>query len=190
VVALTLQRRAPSGQGPARRPKRAALRTAVRTAPRAANRPGPRRIGVAGASGSTAARRTAAPQPQRLTGRTMVLIATLVALALAYTYPIRVYLSQQSDIARIEAAQNAQRVKIDELTVKAGLWQDPAYIRAQARSRFFMVQPGEELLMVLSDPEGAARDAGRPPVTRPAAPDPWYDSLWGSVRAADAESAR
>jgi cell division protein FtsB len=147
-------------------------------------------VAGAGAGGSTAARRTAAPQPRRLTGRTMVLIATLVALALAYTYPIRVYLSQQSDIARIQVAQKAQRLKIDELTVKAGLWQDPAYIRAQAKSRFFMVQPGEELLMVLSDPEGAARDAGRAPLTEPATPDPWYGTLWGSVRAADAESAR
>jgi cell division protein FtsB len=160
--------------------------------PRAANRPGPRRLAPAapGTTSTTAARRTAAPQPRRLTGRTMVLIATLVALTLAYTYPIRVYLSQQSDIARIEAAQRAQRTKIDELTVKASLWQDPAYIRAQAKSRFFMVQPGEELLMVISDPVGAAHDAGRDPVTKPAEPDPWYDTLWGSVLAADAVGAR
>jgi hypothetical protein len=38
---------------------------------------------------------------------------------------------------------------------------------------------------VLIDPAGAARDAGKP--IKPAAPDRWYDTLWGSVAAANAE---
>jgi cell division protein FtsB len=195
------QRRAPSGQGPTRRPQRATPRSEARSTPRAVprsgNRPPARRTastpaGSAGPAGTgAAARRTAAPRPRRLTGRTITLIAVLVALALAYTYPIRVYLTQQSDIARIEAAQRAQRTKIDQLTVKAALWRDPAYVKAQAKSRFFMVMPGEELLMVLDDPDGAARAAGRDPAKeKPVEPDPWYDSLWSSVEAANAAGAR
>jgi cell division protein FtsB len=186
------QRRAPSGQGPARRPQRAT----PRAVPRSGSRPAARRTGSApatpgGPGAGGAARRTAAPQPRRLTGRTITLMAVLVALALAYTYPIRVYLTQQSDIARIEAAQRTQRTKIDQLTVKAALWRDPAYIKAQAKSRFFMVMPGEELLMVLDDPDGAARAAGRDPAReKPVEPDPWYDSLWSSVEAANAAGAR
>jgi hypothetical protein len=120
----------------------------------------------------------------------MTLIAVLVALALAYTYPVRVYLSQQSDIARMEAAQKAQREKIDELSERAALWRDPDFIAIQAKSRFFMVRPGETPLLVLNDPEGAARDAGRPLPTAPVEPDPWYDSLWSSVRAANAAGAK
>jgi cell division protein FtsB len=192
------QRRAPSGQGPARRPQRATPRAVPRSTPRAVprsgNRPAARRTGATPAAPGGpggAARRTAAPQPRRLTGRTITLLAVLAALALAYTYPIRVYLTQQSDIARIEAAQRAQRTKIDQLTVRAALWKDPAYIKAQAKSRFFMVMPGEELLMVLDDPEGAARAAGRDPAqAKPVEPDPWYDSLWSSVEAANAAGAR
>jgi hypothetical protein len=38
---------------------------------------------------------------------------------------------------------------------------------------------------VLNDPAGAASEAGKQPA---AAPDRWYDTLWNSVRAADAES--
>lgn len=116
----------------------------------------------------------------------MVLFAVLIALALAYTYPVRLYLSQQSDIARIEAAQEAQRRRIGELTQEAALWQDPEYIKIQAKQRFYMVLPGEVPLVVLSDPDGAARDAG---VTSDAAKDtsadPWYDTLWSSVQAAN-----
>ncbi|WP_203700185.1 FtsB family cell division protein [Asanoa iriomotensis] len=203
------QRRMPSGQGPSRRPTGSAARgstgrgsarstarepTAVGTAraantPRKATRPAARRAGTAAATSS--ARRTAAPQPRRLTGRATVLVAVLIALALAYTYPIRVYLNQQSDIAEMQSAQAAQREKIKELQDQAALWKDPNYIKTQARSRFFMVLPGEELLILLSDPDGAARDAGLPPPgATPPEPDPWYDTLWSSVEAANAESAR
>lgn len=114
----------------------------------------------------------------------------LVALALAYTYPVRVYLNQQSDIARMEAAQQAQRERIDELSDQAARWQDPDFIRIEAKRRFYMVYPGEVPLLVLYDPQGAARDSGQTPDTSGADPaDPWYDTLWSSVQAADAEGS-
>jgi cell division protein FtsB len=193
----------PSGQGPSRRSssstgrssgRSAAARSNAReavvaTTPRSANRPAAARRAVAGAT--AAARRTAAPQPRRLTGRATVLVAVLIALALAYTYPIRVYLNQQSDIAEMESAQSVQRQKIKELQDQATLWKDPNYIKTQARSRFFMVLPGEELLILLSDPDGAARDAGLPPPgATPPEPDPWYDTLWSSIGAANAGAAK
>jgi len=60
--------------------------------------------------------------------------------------------------------------------------------RIQARDRLFYVRPGEVPLLVLNDPAGAARDAGRG--VRANAPGRWYDTLWGSVAAADSESAK
>jgi cell division protein FtsB len=203
------QRRMPSGQGPSRRPSGGASRGSARaaaprsgtrgasretvvvprsgSAPRSANRPAAARRATASA---TAAKRTAAPQPRRLTGRATVLVAVLIALALAYTYPIRVYLNQQSDIAETESNQAAQRERIKALQEQAELWKDPNYIKTQARSRFFMVLPGEELLILLSDPAGAARDAGLPPPGGKAAePERWYDTLWSSVEAANADTA-
>jgi cell division protein FtsB len=168
------QRQSPAGQMPSRRSQRRGQGTPRRSA----NRP---------AAGRRApARRTTAPQPRRLTGRATVLLAVLIALALGYTYPVRVYLTQQSDIARMEQAQADQRKRIGELTEQAALWQDPEYIKIQARKRFFMVYPGEVPLVVLDDPEGAARDAGADPGAGNKQPaDPWYDTLWSSIQAAD-----
>ncbi|MEV7229373.1 septum formation initiator family protein [Polymorphospora sp. NPDC051019] len=206
------QRRTPSGQGPARRPGQPGRGTTRRTGrpaardfgvrvdarggsgrtpgtgrttdgPRSASRPAAARRAAAGG----AAKRTTAPQPRRITGRATVLIAVLVALALAYTYPVRLYLSQQSDIARIEAAQAAQREHIDELAERAELWQDPEYVKTEARKRFYMVMPGEVPMVVLTDPEGAARDAGVEPAGPPEDPAPWYDTLWASIQAANDE---
>ncbi|MEQ4305951.1 septum formation initiator family protein [Plantactinospora sp. B6F1] len=148
---------------------------------RSGSRPAAARRTVA----ARAVKRTYAQHPRRYTGRATVLAGVLVALALAYTYPVRVYLNQQSDIARIEAAQQAQRELIGDLTEEAALWDDPEYVKIQARERFFMVVPGEAPLVVLTDHRGAARDAGVDPKTTERAPEPWYDTLWSSVQAAN-----
>ena len=150
-------------------------------APRPVTRPAAgRRAGAAGA-----AKRTSAPQPRRLTGRATVLVAVLIALALAYTYPVRVYLNQQSDIAQVEAAQQAQRKRIGELTQEAARWQSDEYVKIQAKERFYMVPPGVTPLVVLFDPSGAAREGGTDPAAPPPPPDAWYDTLWSSVQAAN-----
>jgi cell division protein FtsB len=208
------QRRTPSGQGPSRRTPgaqagrpggRGTSRTrdtgATRIEPRAnvtrlpvtrkttgidrsGSRPAvARRTATAGG----ATKRTVAPRPRAFTGRATVLIAVLVVLALAYTYPVRVYLAQESQIGRMEAARAAQQQRINGLAEEAAKWQDPEYVRIQARERLFYVRPGEVPLLVLNDPAGAARDAGKKPPAAPAAA--WYSTLWSSVSAANAEPA-
>jgi len=106
-------------------------------------------------------------------------------LALAYTYPVRVYLAQESQIAQMQAAQAAQREVIADKAEEVAKWQDDAYVRTQARERLFYVEPGEVPLLVLNDPVGAALDAGKKPPA--SAPDRWYDTLWASVAAANSE---
>ncbi|PWU54539.1 septation ring formation regulator EzrA [Micromonospora sp. S4605] len=206
------QRRTPGGQRPARRPGqpgrpggsraargsvrdggvRADPRAAAGRAPgaargaegvRSANRPAAARRAAAGGS----VKRLTAPHPRRFTGRATVLFAVLIALALAYTYPVRVYLDQQADIERMEASQAKQEKLIADLSAEAAKWQDDAFIETKARERFFMTRPGEKIVILLNDPEGAARDAGRGTPARPTTPDPWYDTLWSSVEAANAE---
>jgi cell division protein FtsB len=210
------QRRTPgspglSGQGPSRRstghPGRPGSRTPARsgrTRDTADTRIEPRRTpaaritsGIRSGSRPAAARRTAATgatkrtvatRPRAFTGRATVLIVVLVALALAYTYPVRTYLAQESQIAQMQAAQATQQARIQGLSEEVEKWKDPAYVRSQARERLFYVRPGEYPLIVLNDPEGAARAAGR--TTAADAPDRWYDTLWGSVAAANAESRK
>lgn len=213
------QRRMPSGQGPARRPGqpgrpvgRAGGRvtgrdTATRVDPRSvAGRAGASRAPGAGrsaegprsanrpaaarrAAGTGATKRTVATRPRAFTGRATVLLVVLVALALAYTYPVRVYLDQESRIGRMEAEQQAQRLEIAHKIEEVAKWQDPAYVKIQARKRLFYVSPGEVPLLVINDPAAAAREAGRDPAAASRS-NPWYDTLWSSVAAANAEPRR
>ena len=190
---VTTQRRTPSGQGPSRRPGSSRVRTtgATRTTSatrvpvgsRTRSRPAPTRRTVNVGTGP--AKRTAAPRPRALTGRATVLIVVFVALALAYTYPLRVYLAQESQIAQLEADQAAEKKVIADKQVQLQKWKDPEYLRAQAREKLFYVRPGEKTLLVLPNPNATANTTGSQPA---AAPDRWYDTLWNSVRAADEES--
>ena len=109
----------------------------------------------------------------------------LVGLLLAYAYPVRVYLSQQAEIDALERRQAAQQAHIDDLAGQLEKWQDPEYIKAQARARLLMTMPGEKPLLVI-DPQagsGAADGGTGPGGANPKAP--WYGKLWSSVRAAD-----
>jgi hypothetical protein len=115
-----------------------------------------------------------------------VLLVILTALALGYTYPVRVYLDQEAEITRIEAAQEAQQARIDSLREEVAKWQDDEYVRIQAKRRFYFVRPGE-IPLVVWDSEKAPGDQGAGAAASDTPAQPWYDTLWSSIEAADRE---
>jgi cell division protein FtsB len=82
------------------------------------------------------ARRTNAPRrPPQLSGRAVALGLLLVALVLAYAYPVRTYLAQQAEIDQLQQAEIEQRKRIQDLNDALARWEDPEYVAAQARAR-------------------------------------------------------
>src|SRR5690348_1015594 len=130
------------------------------------------------------AKRLRAPEPRRFTGRAMVLSLVLLGLLLAYAYPVRVYLAQQAEIAALEDSQADQTQRIDQLNIQAAKWNDPEYIKSQARKRLHMVLPGEKQYVVV-DPSAGQSDAAGAPASSGNGPKPWYGKLWSSVEAAN-----
>ncbi|HEY1178888.1 MAG TPA: septum formation initiator family protein [Phytomonospora sp.] len=120
-----------------------------------------------------------------MSARTAILALVLSALALAYAYPVRTYFGQRAEIEALEAQQAAQRDRISVLEAERAKWEDDEYVATQARIHLLLVRPGEKPLIVISDPEGAAKDAGQP--YEEPAPDAgnWYEELWSSVDGAD-----
>jgi hypothetical protein len=103
----------------------------------------------------------------------------MLALMLAYAYPVRLYLTQQAQIQQLQASQAAQRSHIKSLNQQITNWQDDAYVKAQARARFLYVTPGSKAYEPLLAPVPA------PTVTPTRPTTPWYGQLWSSVRGAD-----
>jgi hypothetical protein len=109
----------------------------------------------------------------------------LLALLLAYAYPVRVYLTQQAQIQDIEDRQYAQQLHIRALQEERAKWDDDDYVRAQARDRFHYVLPGETAFVVLDgDPEPDSATNGGGAGARKQ-PQPWYRGLWSSIGAAN-----
>lgn len=118
-----------------------------------------------------------------MSGRTAIIALVLSALALSYAYPVRTYLEQRAEINALRDSQNAQEERIEDLEAERAKWDDPEYVRAQARDRLMLVKPGEELIVIIDDPEGAAADSGEP--AEPAPEQEWHDDLWDSFVEAD-----
>lgn len=133
-----------------------------------------------GISAGRLRRRGAGDPPRRgtqVTGRAAVLALVVCTLALALIYPTRQYLSQRTRIAALSAQTEAQQRRLADLKRQAAQWQDPAYVRSQARSRLHYVMPGE--IGLTTTDSGAQAGGSASPL-----PSAWYDRLWGSVRSA------
>ncbi len=122
-----------------------------------------------------------------MTTRAAILGLVVCALVVSAALPFREYLSQRGQIATAKAKQAQQLARVEALELQLRQLQDPAYVKAQARTRLHFVLPGETAYVVLT-PSAAPLPAGRSALqgataTGPEAP--WYSQIWGSVKAAD-----
>lgn len=88
---------------------------------------------------------------------------------------------------RTKVAEQQQRVL--DLQVQRKRWDDPAYVRAQARERLHYVLPGETSYVVV-DGQPAAGTPGVPASVTGDGADAhkpaWYATVWRSVQGASA----
>jgi cell division protein FtsB len=136
--------------------------------------------------------RAAARRPVRrnkLTGRAALLALVLCALVVALAYPTRQYIAQRSAISdqRRQARQAEQRV--EQLREEKARWQDPDYVRAQARAHLHFVMPGETGYSVAGSPQDGGSADARSSADEAAADRPWYHNLWDGLDNADAADA-
>ena len=184
----------PAGPRPASRPGAGP----GRGRPRA--RPAPRRPSApAGPSAADAARAAeqAAQQEAKssaavrrrstLTTRAIALAVVFLILTISYASSLRIYFAQSAQIATTKQRISASQERIAELQTDLARWDDPEYVRTQARARLGWVMPGETGFRVVG-PDGQPLGGGAEitPAQQPAAPqDAWWDKMWGSVEAAD-----
>ncbi|MFJ5232487.1 septum formation initiator family protein [Kitasatospora sp. NPDC088391] len=124
----------------------------------------------------------------RFTSRATVLVLVLCSLVAILAYPARQYIAQRGEIAQQRARAEHARQQVDELRREKARWQDPEYVKAQARQRLHYALPGETPFVSVG-PRPAAGDRPSSADAAPGQPKalrPWYTTLWDSVDAADA----
>jgi cell division protein FtsB len=116
----------------------------------------------------------------------VVLLLVAAALVMSLAFPIREFVAQRAEISALENELAAHEERVAELKEQQQLWADPDFVEQQARERLHYVFPGETGLVLLSpDDMKKARRAEVPVAVEPEVA--WYNTLWSSVTAADAE---
>ncbi|PFG68265.1 FtsB family cell division protein [Enemella evansiae] len=122
-----------------------------------------------------------------LTRRAVALFVVLAVLVLSYASSLRIYLDTERQNAENQQAIQRSQARIDDLNNQLQRWDDPDYVRAQARERLGWVVPGETGYRVIGPDgqpvgtriESQPRDPKKPPEAT------WWQKMWGSVGAAD-----
>jgi cell division protein FtsB len=124
----------------------------------------------------------------RYTARAAILMLVLCAMVLALAYPLQQYFSQGSQIDQLKQQNAEKRAEVEQLRQELARWQDPDYVKIQARLRLHYVVPGETGLRLLGAGDAAAGGQGGTggPSEGSSA---WYSQLWDSVTSAASGSA-
>ncbi|MCI9889395.1 septum formation initiator family protein [Micrococcales bacterium 31B] len=188
-----------SGVGPSRPeqggspgPRRARIIRAAqpvggtRVAPSGSDRPDPARSATAPAKPAAGA--STRPYFARISSFAWVMIGVgfICASSLVSSYVSVVRADQRIDALNAQNAAAAQ--ELNALNGELARWNDPNYVKTQARSRLQYVMPGEIPFRILDSDGQVIADASQAveQITDSQAPTTWYDNMWGTVKQADA----
>ncbi|NJC21704.1 cell division protein FtsB [Arthrobacter pigmenti] len=125
----------------------------------------------------------AEPIPAKaFSGRLLALAVVLITITVLLAPSIRTYLQQRAETEALQERITALEQEQGNLQTQIARWDDPAYIRQQARDRLFLVMPGETRYLVKGgtdiEPSEEQQSAAAPQDL------PWADALWESVERA------
>jgi len=120
----------------------------------------------------------------------VILGLAVIALVLSYGGSLQIYFNQQHQIAVADQEIRDRQAEIADLQSQLARWDDPAYVKAQARERLGWVMPGETGYRVVDengDPigGGVVLQSEQRPVTE-TDNQYWWQRLAGSLSTADA----
>lgn len=118
----------------------------------------------------------------------LIVLLLVVAVSVVVLVPtLRVYVRQQAEERAVSAEVAQTQARVEILQHELARWEDPDFVRAQARTRLGYVMPGQQPYIVV-DPESVVGDEAQeeyeaamgyvPPR------GPWYLELWESVEVA------
>jgi cell division protein FtsB len=152
-----------------------------------ATRPTPGKVGgkAEGRTAAGGADESLDPVPAKaFSGRLLALGVVMIAITILLAPTVKIFLDKRAEIAALQADIAAKQTKQDDLKRQVSRWQDPNFVKQQARDRINMVMPGETGYWVFGSDLPAAQSSGAAGATSAQDPAnlPWVDSLWESIR--------
>ena len=114
-------------------------------------------------------------------GRTFSLVAVFFIFALVVAPPIQNYFTQRAQINALRAQVDSDRSALEEARLELIRWQDPDYVKAQARERLHFVMPGERQYIVTGTPNGDGEVTANKVADQLEDGAPWYTRMIASI---------
>jgi cell division protein FtsB len=118
-----------------------------------------------------------------------VLAIAVCAVVLTLAVPFQQYIAQRAQLNALEAQARAEHARVAALEQAQARWDDPAYVRQQARERLHFVKPGETAYVIV-DPTPQPHAAAAPAPKAAHRIGPWYSQLWSTVTTAADEPTK
>jgi cell division protein FtsB len=164
----------------------ASVKAGVAAGKQAAGRPsGSQAPGQSSRASGKSAGDTQDPVPAKaFSGRMLALAVVMIAITIMLAPTVKIFIDKRAEIAALEADIAAREAERDNLKLQVSRWQDPNYVKQQARDRINMVMPGETGYWVFGSdlPAGTASGQSGAGSAEDPANLPWVDSLWESIR--------
>jgi cell division protein FtsB len=115
-------------------------------------------------------------------GRAFALAAIFFMLALFLAPPVKNYFTQRAQISALQSQLKSDRTALEEARKELTLWQDPNYVKSQARERLHFVLPGERQYIVTgTDGDNSDEVATTDVVKNLPEGAPWYTRMIASI---------
>lgn len=118
---------------------------------------------------------------RRSSNRLLALSAILFLLALTIAPPVKHYFTQRAQISALKSQLSADNAALQSARQELLLWQDPEYIKSQARERLHFVLPGERQYIVIEGDTSQSQNNTTKIASSLTDGQPWYARLIASI---------
>ena len=118
---------------------------------------------------------------RRTSNRVLALSAILFLLTLTIAPPVKHYFTQRAQISALKSQLAADNSALQKAREELMLWQDPEFVKAQARERLHFVLPGERQYIVINDSTTDTNNGTTKIASALTDGQPWYARLIASI---------
>ena len=118
---------------------------------------------------------------RRTSNRVLALSAIFFILALTLAPPVKNYFTQRAQISALKSQLSADNFALEKARQELLLWQDPEYIKSQARERLHFVLPGERQYIVTGESTTQENNGTTKIASALTDGQPWYARLIASI---------
>ena len=119
--------------------------------------------------------------------RLLLVVTPLFVIVVLLGSPLQKYFAQRAQINALSAQVKANQVALEEARKELERWNDPNYIKSQARSRLHFVLPGERQYILTNPITLEGVDNSNEVASNLPTGVPWYSRLIATITEAGKE---